>query len=201
MKNNLVILIPSYEPTEELTKVVSELKQQQWQNIVVVDDGSGSDYKNYFSACQQQGCQLITHSENQGKGGALKTGFTYIKKHFPDCTGIITADADGQHRPQDIEKVAIAFIASPESMVLGVRIFDEDVPLRSRFGNILTRKIFKLIHKLDLQDTQTGLRAVPIKYIDQFIQITSGHYEYELNCLVKCVKEKISIKQFHFETF
>lgn len=200
MNESLVILIPAYEPSTTLTTLIGDLTSQGWQNIVIVDDGSSKQYAKIFSECERQHAIVISHKENLGKGDALKTGMRYIQDHYQNILGVISADADGQHRPKDIEKIAKALIQHPQDFILGVREFGNDVPLRSRFGNILTRKIFKWLHKLDIQDTQTGLRAFPISQLDFFIQIPSGHYEYELDCLIKAVKKSIPIRQIPIET-
>jgi len=49
---------------------------------------------------------LVHHAVNLGKGAALKTGMNYALVHFPNCCGVVTADADGQHHPEDIVRVA-----------------------------------------------------------------------------------------------
>ncbi len=81
---------------------------------------------------------------------------------MPDVAGVVTADADGQHAPEDIERVADVLAAQPEALVLGARSFGDDVPLRSRFGNILTRGIMHALLGRKLTDTQTGLRGIPV---------------------------------------
>ena len=49
---------------------------------------------------------VIHHEQNQGKGAALKTGFKVYLEHFPESGAVITADADGQHRPEDILSIS-----------------------------------------------------------------------------------------------
>ena len=83
--------------------------------------------------------QLLRHAVNLGKGAALKTAFNHVLCTYPELAGVVTADADGQHHPDDIERVAETLLARPDALVLGARTFGEDVPLRSRFGNIATR--------------------------------------------------------------
>lgn len=62
---------------------------------------------------------------------------------YPDRPGVVMADADGQHSPQDILKVGQAMEAQPDVMVMGCRDFSqENVPFKSRFGNKITRAIF-----------------------------------------------------------
>ena len=93
---------------------------------------------------------------NQGKGQALKTAFTYIQEQNIYGT-VVTADADGQHKVWDIFRTANKASENPNKLILGVRAFSGKVPLRSRFGNSLTKALFKLQTGVGVTDTQTGL--------------------------------------------
>ena len=71
-----------------------------------------------------------------------------------------------------------------DTLVLGKRIRNKDVPLRSKIGNSITRLIFKLITKNDIYDTQTGLRSFSNKLEDYMLNINGDRYEYEMNALL-----------------
>src|SRR3954451_4325820 len=153
-----VVLIPAYKPSPGLLQLVRELTSGGSIAIVLVDDGSGPEFRETFEqASQFPGVQLLRHAVNLGKGAALKTGINHAICTFPGLTGIVTADADGQHHPGDIRRVAEKQREHPEALVMGARTFDADVPLRSRFGNILTRRLMQTLIGTKLQDTQTGL--------------------------------------------
>ena len=115
----------------------------------------------FAAAARFPNVQLLRHAVNLGKGAALKTAFNYVLCAMPDAAGVVTADADGQHAPEDIARVAEALAAQPDALVLGARAFGADVPLRSRFGNIVTRGIMHALLGRKLADTQTGLRGIP----------------------------------------
>ena len=71
-------------------------------------------------------------------------------------------------------------------VVLGVRTFDgDDVPFKSRFGNNLTSFVFKAMCGLNISDTQTGLRAIPYRYLQTFCEIEGEHFEYETRMLLE----------------
>ena len=89
-----VVLIPSLEPDERLPAYVSELMASGFDRVVVVDDGSGPDYKPIFDKIAALGATTLGYAVNQGKGGALKTGYRWILENEPDCPGVLTADAD-----------------------------------------------------------------------------------------------------------
>ena len=101
-----------------------------------------------------------------------------------ELTGVVTADADGQHHPADIERVAAVLMENPDALVLGCRTFDNAVPLRSRFGNILTRRLMQLLIGASLQDTQTGLRGIPAAMFAPLLRVEARGYEFELEMLI-----------------
>ena len=185
MIDNIALLIPAYEPEEKMIPFLEELKNV-FSTIVVVNDGSSSN--EVFSKIPD-GIKLLVHEVNKGKGRALKTGFEYIKTWSNIC-GVVTADADGQHTVKDIIACCNKFLENPESAVFGCRDFGSTskIPPRSRFGNQLTSRLMKLFCSITISDTQTGLRVLPIKYIDKFIETEGERYEYEMNCIMK-IKE------------
>lgn len=82
-----------------------------------MDDGSGPEYGGIFSqASSLPNVHLLRHAVNLGKGAALKTGINFALVAFPSLTGVVTADADGQHHPDDIERV-VARLAAKRTAV------------------------------------------------------------------------------------
>lgn len=125
---------------------------------------------------------------NQGKGQALKTTFAYIQQQNSYGT-VVTADADGQHKIWDIFRTANKASENPNKLILGVRAFTGKVPLRSYFGNSLTKALFKLQTGVGVTDTQTGLRAFTTNLIPFMLKIEGNRYEYEMNMLLEASKE------------
>ena len=98
-------MIPAYQPGEPLVAVVEALLELGVQAIIVVNDGSRPDCAPFFERVARSGrVHLLHHAVNLGKGAALKTGMNYALVRFPGCAGVVTADADGQHHPDDIVK-------------------------------------------------------------------------------------------------
>lgn len=196
------IIIPTYKPDEKCRAVIDELIASKFSRIIVVDDGGEEEFAPFFEDVKHlQGVTVLHHAKNQGKGRALKTAFHYIINERIPVTGVITIDADGQHLLSDMMKVAKRMKESPEAVVLGARDFTKkDVPLRSRFGNRLTRLLFRLSTGTVLTDTQTGLRGFPVKHLPLFLTIKGERFEYEMNVL-GCLKEnQISIEEVEIET-
>lgn len=171
-----VVLIPAYNPDAKLLALLPKLREV-FPRIVLVDDGSTSG-REIFPAAAPFVEKILVHPVNRGKGAALRTGFAYI-----GACDTVTADADGQHRPEDIRKVAEALAGHRGGLVLGVRAFTGKVPLRSRFGNWWTRWFFFLMTRLMIRDTQTGLRGIPAGLVKRMLAIKGDRYEYEMAML------------------
>jgi glycosyltransferase involved in cell wall biosynthesis len=204
---SLAILIPAYRPSSLLIDLLKELyrggESSELKTVcIVVDDGGGEDFAAVFAeAAAIPGVTVIRHAVNLGKGAALKSGFNYILTQRPEIEGVITADADGQHRPADIFRVARELVQTGgESLVLGSRAFAGDVPLRSRFGNKVTRGVFRLFTGLRLTDTQTGLRGISPLCMKHFLRIPLNGYDYELECLLLANAKHIPIRQVEIQT-
>jgi putative flippase GtrA len=183
--NRLAILIPAYRPSDSLLDVVRALAQKSLPHIVVVDDGSGPEFRDLFTrVAELPGVELLRHATNLGKGAALKTGLNHLLCRYPGLIGVVTADADGQHHPDDIQRVAESLVAHPESLVLGCRTFRGEVPLRSRIGNVATSAIMHALMGRKMSDTQTGLRGIPEAFAPRILRLEANGYEFELEMLL-----------------
>jgi glycosyltransferase involved in cell wall biosynthesis len=197
-----IVVIPAYNPDGRLLRLVEELHALSAPLIVVVDDGSGMGSKNIFENLQSHyGCEVLHHSENMGKGAALKTAARHIARRYSRNPGYVTADADLQHRPEDIVRVAEVLEGNPGSFVLGVRnLRGKDVPFKSKWGNRITSAVFRLKTGICCPDTQTGLRGVPARYAVDFERVSGERFEYEMNVLLTAAKKGISILQLPIQT-
>lgn len=144
--------------------------------------------------------QFWLTKKNKGKGAALKTGLEYIKQTFAVPYIVVTADADGQHLPQDILLVCEKAESKIGSLILGSRIIGKNAPLRSRIGNGITRLIFCISTGTAIYDTQTGLRAFSNGLTDYMLSIEGERYEYEMNVLLNLRQYNISVEEVSIQT-
>jgi glycosyltransferase involved in cell wall biosynthesis len=166
---------------------------------VIVDDGSKEPIVDWFA---DETVHLVTHQKNEGKGAAIKTGLTYIKNNLRQIQVVVTADADGQHDPEDILKVATKACNLEEStLVLGVRDFRRaNVPLKSRLGNTVMSKFVSPVIGAKLSDTQTGLRGFSVDHIDWLKKVRGKRFDYEINYLLASRKMGLRIVQVPIQT-
>ena len=198
------ILIPAYQPTHALEEVVEALIASEFNRILLVNDGSEKHCSAIFEKLShREQVVLLHHAVNLGKGAALKTGINYFLLNAPNSVlGLVTADADGQHLPEDIERVSSLSISKPSTLLMGAREFDtrHPVPLKSRLGNLLTRNIFGLLTGKKLLDTQTGLRYLPRSFMPECLRINSNGYEFELEMLLHAITQKLAIEELQIKT-
>ena len=197
-----VILIPSLEPDERLPAYIQKLKDAGFGHIVVIDDGSSKAFWPVFDEIRKvEDTVVLTHDVNRGKGIALKTGYRYIRENLPDISGVITADADGQHSVDDCQRLAEELAKGKRALFLGSRDFNqENVPPKSRGGNKITSAVFKLLYGQYLPDTQTGLRAFRKEDIPFMEDVEGERYEYEMNVLIACSRADIPMIPVAIET-
>jgi putative flippase GtrA len=194
IENHALILIPAFEPDERLVHYVKKLNQYDLTPILVVDDGSGENYRSIFHSLEELGCIVLTHYTNMGKGRALKTGFSYIRDNNLGCSCIVTVDCDGQHAVEDAYRMAQTAVKHPDVLVLGIRNFKEPyIPFKSLLGNRLTSFIMFLFFGRYLPDTQTGLRAFGPMFMKALLNIPGERFEYETQMLIFCIRSKIPI--------
>jgi len=187
--SRIAVIVPAYNPGPALSTLVQELLQHDFAAVVVVNDGSSADFAPQFATLAAlPRVEVLSHAINAGKGRALKSAFNHCLLHQPPLLGVVTADADGQHSPQDIVSIATTLlqpqILADSALVLGVREFNGTVPLRSRFGNTVSRWVFSLLYGLKVRDTQSGLRGLPMALLPPLLRLEGERYEFESSMLI-----------------
>lgn len=202
-KKEIIVIIPSYEPELSFYEICQEIVlADSGLKLVVVDDGSGTEYEEVFNRIMNiPNVTILRHYVNLGKGRALKTAFNYVLNEYPDAVGVVTADSDGQHSIEDIIRVKEALLENPFSLILGCRTFDDKcIPLKSRSGNVITKAVFHYVTGVKVSDTQTGLRGIPYNFMACLMNTTGERFEYETNMLIESKKKGVSIVEVPIKT-
>lgn len=184
MTGSVVVLIPAYKPDAKMLPLCRALRGKGL-DVLLVDDGGGAQYRPLFDEAEALGCAVVHHAVNLGKGRALKTGLNEALNRYESLAGVVTADADGQHAPEDIVRVRDALLAHPGDLVIGARAFQGEVPLRSRLGNGITRAVYRFVAGRKCTDTQTGLRGIPAAAIPAMLRLPGERYEFEMEMLLR----------------
>ncbi len=192
-----IAVVPAYEPDHQMISLLEDLKESGYL-ILVVNDGSDRCFHSVFESAKKY-ATVLNHDVNRGKGAALKTAFSYIQKKYHGYC-VVTLDCDGQHKVEDAERLCCYLQDHPAELVLGKRLRSDKTPIKSRLGNMITRSVYRIVTGIDVYDTQTGLRAFSFQLMDFMLSVSGDRYEYEMNILLECSKNKIKIKEIEIET-
>lgn len=196
-RTDIAAVVPVFNPEPGL-KPLCEALLARYETVVVVDDGSQENVEDF--AALPDGVRLLKHPTNRGKGRAIKTALAWLKESAPAVKVAVFADGDGQHRVEDVEAVVEQAIAT-DRVVLGVRDFSKaGIPFRSRFGNILTSFLVRLIYRIPIHDTQTGLRAIPRRLFEMMLATAGERYEYEMRLFGRLSEQHEKLEQVSIET-
>jgi glycosyltransferase involved in cell wall biosynthesis len=192
------VLLPAYNEEKNIQIVIKEAKKfLPNSRIVVVDDGSKD--KTYELA-KRTGVEVIRHDVNKGKGEALRTGFEYFLKKCPDTDLMIVADTDRQYRLDDAPKFLDIFQTEKVDFITGYRR-PSDMPYANRLGNIIWRKIFNILFKTNLKDSNCGFIALNKKAIKIVRNSAYGGYIIDNAIRIDVIKHKLKIGQVYVKVF
>lgn len=195
--SQLSAVVPVFNPEDGLVDLCRALCDT-FGVVVVVDDGSIENTAEFSRL--PESCEIARHEVNKGKGRAIKTAIGYLRERHPEVAAAVFCDGDGQHTPADTVKVALKAFETGH-VTLGVRdVNRKGVPFRSRFGNVLTSFLVRLIFRFPIQDTQTGLRAIPARLFPAFQALTGERYEYEMRLFSMLKSLRESLEQVPIET-
>ena len=190
-------VIPVYNHADTLVKVVA--RAQQHLPVVVVDDGSTDLQKRHLRALEKSGARLLRHEVNQGKGAAILTALNLA--HQEQIDYIITLDADGQHFPEDLPKFIEAIEnTQEETLFIGCRQFQENVPRSSRFGRAFANFWLRIETGETCDDCQSGFRAYPVEATLK-LGCHARRYAFEAEVLARAVWGGIKLQNLPIQVF
>ena len=185
------VIITIYKEDRQTVDLCSRLAELGAENIVIVNDGCNKA-TDFFNDLVSIGCHIVDLEEGSGKGASLKAGIKFAYENLYDISGFITADADGQHRAEDIMKVSRALELRPDNLILGERDKRKSrLRFMQKFGSKVSSVYFRIITGVKCKDTMTGLRGIPATLYQVMIDTKGDRFDYEMNFLTKCADLKI----------
>lgn len=172
--------VPVYNNRATVRQVVGGCREILPQVLVVDDGSSDADLRELLADLD---VVVLRHEQNRGKGQALLTASRYIEAQ--GGTYMISIDADGQHLPSDINAFLPLLQDDTPGIIIGCRDFNTDnVPASSRFGRSFANFWLKVETGVSVGDCQSGFRAYPVRYINQF-SFRGSYYDFEAEVLAK----------------
>ena len=186
----ITIGIPAYNEEKNIAKIISQL-QKITESIIVCNDGS-NDLTSEIAS--KMGVEVVDHVKNLGYGAAIRSIFLKAKEIDTDI--LVTFDADGQHRIEDIEKVIEPIEKEECDIVIGSRFLEEpkNIPKYRKAGIKTITKVTNLATDTKITDSQSGFRAYSKKTLKE---ITPSEYGMGVSTeiLIKANKIKFKIKE------
>lgn len=156
----IAVVIPAYNEAATIAEIVRRTRQRiEW--VIVVDDGSGDDTAAQAGAA---GAVVLRQPDNQGKGTSLWRGMRHAVEQGAEA--VITLDADGQHRPEDIAKLLETHRRWPNRLIIAARLERrEAAPRLRRFANRMADFWVSWAAGCPIPDTQSGFRLYPAAFL------------------------------------
>ena len=204
-KPRVAAVIPAYNEEKHIGDVVRRTRQRL-DDVLVVDDGSADKTSE---RAREAGGEVIVHDQNQGKGETIKTGLRHwLAAATSSGSGlnravdfVIILDADGQHRPEEIEGfIAAALSVGEPKLVLGNRMKDlSRMPLVRRFVNRWMSDQISALCGQSIPDTQCGFRLLHRDLIPEILG-GAARFDYETEMLIVASRKGFRIASVPIST-
>ena len=167
---NFAIGIPAYNEEKNIASLLIKLKDIT-KFIIVCNDGSSD---NTGKIASEFGVNVINHKNNLGYGAAIKSIIEKAKEM--QISGLVTFDADGQHRIEDIQKVVDPLIKNESDLVIGSRFYETEsnIPKYRKFGIKTITEITNIVGGTKIKDSQSGFRAYSKKILESIKPVDTG---------------------------
>jgi len=185
------VFIPAYNEQNVIEEVVKSVLNCGFSNIYVVNDGSTDATAKLAT---NAGAKVIQHSINRGAGAANQTGIAYAKRK--KLNYIVFLDGDGQHYPEDIEKMFELMQKEHIDLVIGSRFLEDivAVPLIRRIYNYIANVLTLGSKQGKYSDTQCGFRMLNRKAIET-INLEIDGFGYCSEMIWKAELNKLIVKE------
>jgi len=195
----LLVGVPAYNESEMIGKVLRSLPEKLSKiskiDILVVDDGSTDDTGKISRLA---GATVLTHLLNRGLGGALKTIFAY--SHAKKYDILVTFDADGQHKADDLPKIIQPVSIGLADVVIGTRWKDSKIkPITRLLVNKIANVVTYLLFGVYTSDSQSGFRAFNKEAIEK-IKLKTDGMEVSSEFFKEIKRNKLRFTEIPIET-
>jgi glycosyltransferase involved in cell wall biosynthesis len=179
------IIVPAFNEEEGLSRVLAGL--EEWQRrgaeVIVVDDGS-TDRTGELA--RNAGVRLVRHRVNKGYGAALKSGIRAASGEI-----IVTLDSDGQHDPNDIQRLLDELPGS--DMVVGMRAKGSNAPSLRKPGKWILVVVANYLAQTKIPDLNSGFRAIRVSTLKRFLHILPNGFSFSTTLTLALFKEGYNV--------
>ncbi len=170
MSQSVSIILPAKNEADNLDRLLPVLRKNfPEEEIIVVNDGSSD---NTVEICNRHQVTVITHVYSMGNGAAIKTGARNAKGDI-----LMFMDADGQHNPDDINRL-LEKIHDGYDMAVGARQINTHASLLRRIGNTIYNKLASIMTGYPIEDLTSGFRAARARHFRKFLYLLPNKFSY-----------------------
>jgi Glycosyl transferase family 2 len=192
-RDKVAVVIPAYNEADNVASVIERIPPEVSgieTQILVVDDGSRDETSD---AAARAGAIVARHVINRGGGAALRTGYRLMSESGSKI--VVTLDADGQHRPEEMERLVGPIVAGEVDMAHGSRVLGEaDANTRSReLGIVFFNRLVSFITRTKVSDCSNGYRAVRTTVLPQLVLRQEQFHTSEF--MIEAIKRGIPAKE------
>ena len=182
---SISVVIPARNEAESIGPLVSRIRELHPQfEVIVVDDGSTD---NTAEVAKSAGATLISHPYSKGNGAAIKNGARAAKGDL-----LIFMDGDGQHDPEDIDKL-LHKLDSGYDMVVGAREVTTHASTMRRFANSFYNRLASFMTGYKIDDLTSGFRVVKANYFKRFLYLLPNGFSYPTTSTMAFFRSGLSV--------
>lgn len=182
------IVIPAYNEAATIRDIVNRCLQQCGE-VIVVDDGSSDTTSDELSGLA---VELLRNEQNQGKAASLWRGMQHAISRGAEQ--VITLDGDGQHQPEDIQRLLAKAAQQPERIVIAARLRENENAPRARLrANRIADFWISWAAGQWIDDTQSGFRLYPVSLLKKLQPDISRQrgFVFESEILIDAVRRGV----------
>ena len=187
--DKIAVLIPCYNESSTISKVVKDFKRVLPEAVVYVYDNNSTDGTDKIA---EEAGAIVRYEHRQGKGNVIRRMFREV-----DAQCYIMTDGDDTYPAESAGKMADLVLKKNVDMVVGVRLsstyFKENKRPFHNMGNSLVRKSINVLFKNDIKDIMTGLRAFSFEFVKTFPVLSKG-FEIETEMSIHAVEKNMYVE-------
>ncbi len=187
--DKIAVLIPCYNESSTISKVVKDFKRVLPEAVVYVYDNNSTDGTDKIA---EEAGAIVRYEHRQGKGNVIRRMFREV-----DAQCYIMTDGDDTYPAESAGKMADLVLKKNVDMVVGDRLsstyFKENKRPFHNMGNSLVRKSINILFKNDIKDIMTGLRAFSFEFVKTFPVLSKG-FEIETEMSIHAVEKNMYVE-------
>ena len=187
------VVIPVYNEVKSIKNVIDRIPNHQRYEIILVDDGSTDKSFEKVKVIKNRYIKVVKHKSNKGYGAAILTGIKYATGDI-----IVTMDSDGQHNPEEIQKLIKPIINKQADIVIGSRYLGQcnyKIPLHTRVGEYFIDFFLWHLFGKNVKNNQSGFRAFNKRSLEVFNDLIYNKFGLCTEILFKAALNNLKIKE------